>query len=107
MKFGKAIRICRAAQGISQKGLAARANVKPSYVSLIESGKRSPSVKTVEKIAAGLGVPIHLVMILAAEPDEIIKGNAANIREFTSAILELLINSESEEQTKNVRSVSP
>ena len=56
MKYGKAIRICRAAKGLSQKELAAKAGIGSSHVSLIEAGKRSPSLATVEKLCDALKI---------------------------------------------------
>ena len=107
MKFGKAIRICRAARGLSQKELAASAKVKPSYISLIEAGKRSPSLATLEKIARALSVPTHLIMMLAAEREDIKSGHVKNLHHFSTAILDILLNSESRKRKHAARSLHP
>ena len=96
MNFGKAIRICRATKGISQKELAEIANIGPSYVSLIEAGKRSPSIATIEKIGKALAVPTHLIMLLATERQEIRGDNFQNLQEASRLILQLLLDSDSE-----------
>lgn len=53
-RFGRVVRIRREALGISQEDLAARAGLHRTYVSLIERGRRTASLKVVEKLADGL-----------------------------------------------------
>lgn len=44
--IGRALRVIRAVRGITQKELAQRIGVKPSYISLLEAGKRdNPSTE--------------------------------------------------------------
>jgi transcriptional regulator with XRE-family HTH domain len=100
MRYGKAIRICRAAKGLSQKDLAAKTGVASSHISLIEAGKRSPSLATVEKICEALNVPSHLVMLLAAEPQEVQVEHVEKLRDFSGTILQLLVGTESEKKKK-------
>jgi len=71
MDYGKAIRIGRAIAGLQQKELAELAGVDPSHISLIEFGKRKPSLDTVEKLAKALQIPDHLLTLLAAEPEDL------------------------------------
>lgn len=95
MRYGKAIRICRAAKGLSQKELAAKAGIGSSHISLIEAGKRSPSLATVEKICKALNVPTHLVMLLAAEPGDIQAEHINDLKDASGMILNLLVGPES------------
>lgn len=95
MRYGKAIRICRAAKGLSQKELASRAGIGSSHISLIEAGKRSPSLATVEKICKALNVPTHLVMLLAADPRDIQAEHMENLKDLSGMILQLLVGPES------------
>ena len=53
--------------GYTQESLAEAVDLSTSYVSEIETGKKRPSMKTLEKIAAVLGVP--LVALLDDGPD--------------------------------------
>ena len=53
--------------GYSQERLAEAVDLSTSYVSEIETGKKRPSMKTLEKIAAVLGVP--LVALLDEGPE--------------------------------------
>jgi transcriptional regulator with XRE-family HTH domain len=57
-KFTKKLRQLREGAGISQEELAARAGLDRSYISLVERGRRSPTVNTLAKIAAVLSVEI-------------------------------------------------
>lgn len=53
-KFGRVIRRRREAAGLSQEKLAALAGLHRTYVSLLERGKRMPSIEVVRVIAAAL-----------------------------------------------------
>lgn len=51
---GLAVRHFRQEAGLSQEGLADRLDVSPSYVSMLESGKRYPSIEMLIRIARAL-----------------------------------------------------
>jgi transcriptional regulator with XRE-family HTH domain len=55
---GSKIRELREQRGLSLRALAEICGVSPNTVSLIERGLSSPSVDTLQRLAAGLGVPI-------------------------------------------------
>ena len=69
--YGRAFRIIRAAFGLRQSELAERMPVTASQLSLIESGKRQPSLRVVNGLANAVGVPVALISILAASPGEV------------------------------------
>ena len=71
MNYGKAIRTVRAAREMSQKELAAKAKLDPSYISLLESGERIPSPNALETLSKALRVPIYLVILLASEKSDL------------------------------------
>jgi len=73
MDYGKALRIARAIAGLQQKELAELAGIDPSHISLIEVGKRKPSVDMVEKLAKALQIPEHLFTLLAAESEDLVR----------------------------------
>lgn len=52
---GLAIRHFRHEAGLSQEGLADRLDVSPSYVSMLESSKRYPSIEMLIRVADALG----------------------------------------------------
>lgn len=61
--FGARLREVRLLQSVSQEGLAHTAGVDRTYVSGIERGRRNPTVLTICKLAAALGVsPADLLL---------------------------------------------
>ncbi len=58
MSLGARIKGLRTDRGIRQNELAQKAGLTPSLVSQIESGKLTPSVHTLGRLAGALGVPI-------------------------------------------------
>ncbi len=56
--LGERIKRLRAERELQQRQLAEKAGLTPSMVSQIESGRLSPSLHTLGKIAAAFGVPI-------------------------------------------------
>ncbi|MHB0886212.1 MAG: helix-turn-helix domain-containing protein [Bacillota bacterium] len=61
--LGEKVRMTRETLGLSRKELAERSGISPAMVAQVESGVVQPSLKTVEKLAAALGVtPCFLVM---------------------------------------------
>ena len=55
-QFGLTVRRHRIAMNMSQETLAAAASCHPTYVSLLERGKRNPSLDTMLRIAEALDV---------------------------------------------------
>jgi transcriptional regulator with XRE-family HTH domain len=55
VKFGKTIRRLRQNKGLSQKALAAKSSLSANYIGTLERGCQNPSLKTLEKVAKGLG----------------------------------------------------
>jgi transcriptional regulator with XRE-family HTH domain len=56
--LGAAIRQRRSVLRISQGELAGRSGLHRTYLSDVERGARNPSIKTIEKIAHALQVPV-------------------------------------------------
>ena len=53
--FGKIVRAKREAAGFSQEELAEFAAIHPTYVGLVERGKRNPTLDISDRIAKALG----------------------------------------------------
>lgn len=70
-RVGQAIKLCREAAGLSQRRMADLLKVSPSYLSLVESGKRRANLETLEAVARELGVPSSLIVLISAEPSEL------------------------------------
>ncbi len=90
MDYGRALRICRAALKMSQQDVAKRAGITTSYLSLIESGKREPSLGTLDRVCKAIGVPAHLVMLLAAGPGDIPAAHRKKLGDVAGSLLKLL-----------------
>ena len=72
--IGKKIEEERRRRSLSQEALAFEANMHPSYLGCIERGEKCPTVDTLFKISAALGVPLKDLIDVspktsAAEPN--------------------------------------
>src|SRR5437867_8117872 len=56
--LGTRIKALRGERGLQQRQLALKAGLTPSMLSQIESGRLTPSLPTLGKLASALGVPI-------------------------------------------------
>lgn len=66
--FGKVLRRLRLARDLSQEQLGLEADLRRTYISILELGQQQPSLVTILKLAAALGVgPGLLVDSVAAE----------------------------------------
>jgi transcriptional regulator with XRE-family HTH domain len=68
--IGSSVRRARRRSGLSTRELAQRASLSQPFLSNIENGRSSPSVATLYKLAAALG--IGATDLLPASPDECI-----------------------------------
>ncbi len=55
--FAEVLREVRQEKGLSQEELADRAGLHRTYISQVERGLKSPSLRSLEQIAQGLGLP--------------------------------------------------
>lgn len=70
MDLGRAIKLCRTQRDLSQAKLANIAGISISYLSLLERGKRDPTLSTIQAIATALKVPVTILVFLAADNEE-------------------------------------
>lgn len=94
MEYSTAIRMLRSVRKISQKELAKKTKLDPSYISLLESGNRSPSMKNLEKIAAALEVPPHLMVLLSSNQSHLQKISENDALFMGRQILGILIDAQ-------------
>lgn len=90
MNVGRALRVLRAVRGLQQREVAERANLDQSYVSLLESGKRSAPPETVTELAAALGVPISVFELLAADDEDLRGISASQAQELGRALARVI-----------------
>jgi len=59
------LRILRQRRGITQEKLAFLARLHPTYISMLENGRKSPTVDVLERIASALGTKISTILASA------------------------------------------
>jgi transcriptional regulator with XRE-family HTH domain/tetratricopeptide (TPR) repeat protein len=69
--FGKVLREKRIGRGLTQKELAARANVDDSYISQLERDYKFPSARTIEGLARALRVEVADLLAMYFPPPEV------------------------------------
>lgn len=100
MDYGKAIRIARAARGMSQKDLATNSGLNGNYISLIESGHRVPSTEAVESLAKALKVPMYLLALLGSAPEDLNGLSSEHAAILGRQMLELLVARDGQSKTE-------
>lgn len=107
MNYGKAIKVARAIAGLQQKELAKLADIDPSLVSLMEKGKRQPSVQSLERLSKALRVPPYLLTLLAAEDDDVKISDPVELRRISEVLARFLLRDIREgRRSRGKRSVS-
>lgn len=90
MNIGNAIQLARTRRKLSQAQLAQRAGISVSYLSLLERSRRDPPLSTLQRIAAGLHVPLEILFFLGAERNELSGLNKDLAGQLATMALELL-----------------
>ena len=65
LEIGTVIRIVRQAHGLKLTELAGAAQISIPFLSLIEKGRKQPSLDVLRRIAAALDVPSEVLVLLA------------------------------------------
>jgi len=91
MNYAKALRIARAIKGVQQKDLAVEAGLDTSYVSLLEQGKRKPSLKTIRSLSEALNIPTELFTLLATEADDLTLTDPSELENVGISLARLLV----------------
>ncbi len=73
--LGKAIRKLRTEKNLSQETLGHRADIHPTWISHIESGRINPTWGNVRRIAKGLEMPLSKLAALAEELERELGGS--------------------------------
>lgn len=90
MNIGNAIQLARTRRKLSQAQLAQRVGMSVSYLSLLERSLRDPPLSTLQRIAAGLHVPLEILFFLGAEGNELSGINKDLAGQLATMSLELL-----------------
>ena len=70
--IGNAIAAARRAAGLTQQELAERAGTSQSAVARLERGRSSPTLATVERLAAAAGCILRVELLPATTPDPVV-----------------------------------
>ncbi len=70
MKVGSVIQEIRRKKNISQGDLAKQLNVSQTYLSQIESDKKTPSMDLLQEISDALKIPTYYLMFKGVEVDK-------------------------------------
>lgn len=62
--IGRKIQFIREKRGLTQEQMEERTGVNTKYISAIERGQKNVTVRTLEKIAKGLGVELYELFLL-------------------------------------------
>ena len=62
--FGETIRELRKAHRISQEKLAEISNLDRSFISLLECGRKQPSLETIFQLAKAFNLPASKILLL-------------------------------------------
>lgn len=90
MKIGHAIKVCRSAKCLSLNELSKLVDVSSPYLSMIESGKRSPTLSSIEKIAKALEVPMPILIFLASEDGELNGLDVDTVHRLSNAVINVM-----------------
>lgn len=69
--LGQAIKQARKARSLSQEELGLEAEIHPTWISHIESGRNNPAWGSVRRIAAALDLRVSALAAMAEELDEV------------------------------------
>ncbi|MFN9504773.1 MAG: helix-turn-helix domain-containing protein [Rubrivivax sp.] len=72
LEFGAALRRLRLAAALTQEQLALEAGIQRNFVSLIETGQNQPTITTIAKLAAALGMKASELVAAAEEQGSMI-----------------------------------
>ena len=86
--MGRAIKSIRVASGQSQRELAEKLAVDPTYISHLERDRRDPSVRLLKRFAALMEVPVASLLVIALW-DELDSSERAAFQPLVSSLTRL------------------
>jgi transcriptional regulator with XRE-family HTH domain len=91
VNIGRAIKLLRVSGGLKQLELAERVKVSPNHLSLVEAGRKEPSLSLLRRISAALDVPLAFLVWESTDQD---KNLPAEERHVTLKLKEALLDFE-------------
>lgn len=71
MNIGNAIKELRKQKGFKQNNFAEMCGLSQSYLSLIEKGKKEPTLGLLKQISSALSMPLPILVFLSLEMDDV------------------------------------
>ena len=90
MNIGKAVRLCRHQKGLTQAQLAEMSGLSVSFLSMLEKGRRDPSLSSIQSIASALEVPVSILVFLGADNEDLVGMSQELTEKLSSAALRLV-----------------
>lgn len=92
MNIGQTILKIRKSRKITQEELAKKSELSKSYISMIESGKKKPTLVTLEKISNSLGIPFSILSFLSFNIEEVPSGKKEIFEKIMPEFKEIIEN---------------
>ena len=99
MNISKALKLCRTQRSLTKVKLSELSGLSPSYLSLLEQGKRDPNLSTVNSLCTALNIPASIFMFLASDSNDL-NGINKELAEKISLIALQLMADNPNEHTK-------
>jgi len=87
IKVGTTIQKLRDEAGLTQKVLARKSKITPSFLSLVENNHRDPSLTVLRRIASALRVPEEVIIWDAVKPPRKMTSNDRALFEAAKLIV--------------------
>lgn len=71
MNIGRGVKIVRTNKGFNQKQFCEKVGITQSYLSLIESNKKTPSTEVLERIAEATGVTLPVLFWFTVDENDV------------------------------------
>ena len=86
MNIGITIRELRKRKNLSQEELSGLTNISQTYISQIESGKKTPTLDVLQTIGEKIGVPFQIISFLSLNEDAIPEGKREHYKAIEPAV---------------------
>jgi transcriptional regulator with XRE-family HTH domain len=90
LELGKAIQVVRQAKKLRLASVAKAAGISVPFLSLVEGGRRQPSLQVLRRIADALDVPSEVLVLLGQSQSGSLSSSDARARELAESIAELM-----------------
>lgn len=90
MAFGRAFKFLREAKGLQLGEVAESAGISKPFLSLVEQGKRQPSVAVISKLATALKIPTDVLFLLSTNDETSLKTDNEWIGQLAKSLKSLV-----------------